>query len=154
MESFQSWKFPEICNPMQLWFNICNVKKACICILMPSNVLLGCKKCNEFKPWLAKPVLMPRDLICVGRYKSISVFEQFFFCPRTRGKSVIDGMEQGIKILLEQGIIQKVLKESETGKLINTEKLGATMKIRKLIGNGGYRRGSLEVFFPWKRRLN
>lgn len=28
------------------------------------------------------------------------------------------------------------------------------MKIRKLIGNGGYRRGSLEVFFPWKRRLN
>ncbi len=62
-------------------------------------------------------------------------------------------MEQGIKILLEQGIIQKVLKESETGKLINTEKLGA-MKIRKLIGNGGYRRGGLEVFFPWKRRLN
>lgn len=31
---------------------------------------------------------------------------------------------------------QKLLKESETGKLINTDKLGATMEIRKLIGNG------------------
>jgi len=47
-------------------------------------------------------------------------------------------LEQGIKKCLEQGIIQKVLKETETGKLINTAKLGATVRIRKLIGNGGY----------------
>lgn len=46
-----------------------------------------------------------------------------------------------------------MLKETETGKLINTEKLGATVKIRKLIGNVAYRMGSLEVglFFSWKR---
>lgn len=41
-----------------------------------------------------------------------------FFRQRTRGNSGIDEMEHGIKLLVEQGITQKVLKELGTGKLI------------------------------------
>lgn len=86
-------------------------------------------------------------------FQSLSVFF-FFFLPKNKRKvSYRWNGTWNKKILLEQGIIQKMLKETETGKLINTEKLGATVNIRKLIGNVGYRMWGLEVgqFLSWKR---
>jgi len=121
---------------------------------MPSNVLLGCLKKNVMNSnpsSSSQSSCQGTQFVQVDKnlFQSLSIYIYIYIhiCQRTRGKSVIDGLEQGIKKWLEQGIIQKVLKETETGKLINTAKLGATVRIRKLIGNGGYGMWGLEVFF-------
>jgi len=69
---------------------------------MPSNVLLGCLKKNVMNSnpsSSSQSSCQGTQFVQVDKnlFQSLSIYIYIHICQRTRGKSVIDGLEQGIK---------------------------------------------------------